>query len=238
MAFVRFLAMTPAEFREGAGEDSVAWMACHFSLWGTGLTNLPDTLPPGSLLMVDDRTPLRGHDPQTVARQLEQALEGCGCAGILLDFQRPGNGEAGAMASYLEKRLSCPVGVSSLYGQATKGPVCLPPPPCSVPLEAHLSSWAGREIWLELAGEGQTLLLTPRGAATGLFPGPPPMEGFQDGALNCHYRVRLTPEGARFILWRTREDLEGLEEKARALGVSRTLGLWQQWGQGISRNGP
>ena len=64
MAIAPFLAMTGAEMRNNSVlPDKIAWMACHFSPYGTGLSNLPKNLPAGSLLMVDDITPPHGHDP-------------------------------------------------------------------------------------------------------------------------------------------------------------------------------
>ena len=47
MAIRPFLAMTAAEIR---GTETLppktAWMACHFSPYSTGLSNLPKDLPP------------------------------------------------------------------------------------------------------------------------------------------------------------------------------------------------
>ena len=47
MAITPFLAMTAAEFRKKEDlPDKIAWMACHFSPYGLGLSNLPQRLPP------------------------------------------------------------------------------------------------------------------------------------------------------------------------------------------------
>ena len=72
MAIRPFLAMTAAEIR---GTETLppktAWMACHFSPYSTGLSNLPKALPPGSMVILDDITPIHGHDSETIAALLE-----------------------------------------------------------------------------------------------------------------------------------------------------------------------
>ena len=67
-----YLAMTPAEFNSvSQPPPDFAYMACHFSPYGTGLGNLPTVLPPESLLILNDRTPIHGHDPQRIFDQLK-----------------------------------------------------------------------------------------------------------------------------------------------------------------------
>ena len=92
MAIRPFLAMTAAEIQ---GTETLppktAWMACHFSPYSTGLSNLPKALPPGSMVILDDITPIHGHDAEAIAAQLRSRLEEIECSGVLLDFQRPGN---------------------------------------------------------------------------------------------------------------------------------------------------
>ena len=64
MAITPFLAMTAAEMRNiSVCPPKIAWMACHFSPYGLGLSNMPKDLPSNSLLIVDDYTPPSGHDP-------------------------------------------------------------------------------------------------------------------------------------------------------------------------------
>ena len=76
MAIRPFLAMTAAEIR---GTETLppktAWMACHFSPYSTGLSNLPKALPPGSMVILDDITPIHGHDSETIAAQLRPRLD-------------------------------------------------------------------------------------------------------------------------------------------------------------------
>lgn len=232
MAIERFLAAVPAEIRESSGTISrLAYMGCHFSPYGRGLSGLPESLPPGSILMLDDRTPIRGHDPQLIRDQLGNGLDALGFQAILLDFQRPVTVEAAAMAQALVRSLPCPVAVSAPYATGLSCPVCLPPVPCHVSVNAHLAPWKGREVWLEISTLGEDILLTTEGAKM-LPPSVFPRDGFADAPLHCHYTLSLSENQAHFSLWRTREDLAALEKEAERLGVTKMLGLWQElrWG--------
>lgn len=232
MAIRPFLAMTATEIR---GTETLppktAWMACHFSPYSTGLSNLPKKLPPGSLVILDDITPIHGHDSEVIAAQLLQRLEALECSGVLLDFQRPGYEEAGLLAEHLCEALPCPVGVSALYGKPLKSPVFLPPAPPDIRLADYLSSWKGREIWLELALGGEAITLTPAGAETS--PLPPAVQftnTHQDERLHCHYQIHTEADRARFTLFRTPEDLDALLTEAENLGVTTAVGLYQELG--------
>ena len=89
MAIPQYLAMTAAEMALAPLPPHPAWMACHFSPYSTGLTNLPPKLRQGSLLILNDRTPIHCHDPERVCRELNTALHRFGCVGLLVDFQNP-----------------------------------------------------------------------------------------------------------------------------------------------------
>lgn len=239
MAIPRFLAMTAAEIQKSTVlPRHPGWLACHFSAYGAGLSNLPPALPKGSLLVVDDETPISGHDPAIAGVQLRQALETLECAGVLLDFQRPKTGEAVSMVKALCQALPCPVAVASGYGEDLSCPVFLPPVPCCVPLGEHLAPWKHREVWLELSREGQVITLTPSGTVIQPRTASPPVNGFSEETLHCHYTVATKDTQAVFTLWRTRDDLAALEEEAEALGVRQTVGLWQELGQGTVKNAP
>ena len=54
-------------------------------------------------------------------------------------------------------------------------------------------------------------------------------QGFADEQLHCHYRAETGDDFARFILWRTREDLHDLAQEAERLGIKALVGLWQEW---------
>ena len=57
-----------------------------------------------------------------------------------------------------------------------------------------------------------------------------PTEGFRDEALHCSYRIVRGDSDAQFTLWRSREDLWELLDEAAALGVTATIGLYQELG--------
>ena len=224
------LAMTPAEIqRADQLPPKIAWMACHFSPCGPGLTNLPTDLPPGSLLVVDDWTPICGHDPDVIGQQLLECFQCLQCSGVLLDLQRPENPQTGMLAQFLTEALPCPTVVSEHYAKDLSCPVFLPPVPPSVSLKTYLSPWQSREIWLDLSRNQEVLVLSENGCET--LPGDDgdvPLNGFCDGQLHCHYQIQMTDPLATFTLWRTQEDLEELCREAEELGVAGFVGLYQE----------
>lgn len=230
MAIRPFLAMTTAEIRNCTPlPQKIAWMACHFSPYGSGLSNLPHELPEESLLVVDDITPIRNHDPEVITHQLLQCMDSLKISGILLDFQRPGINETAELVSYLQNALPCPAAVTEHYAEGIDLPVFLSPVPPSVSLTEHLSPWKGREIWLDLSPWGETLKLTEDGCnSTPLPPWESGRAGFSEETLLCHYQITSKETSAQFTLWRTEEDLHALLEEAESLGVCNTVGLYQE----------
>ena len=230
MAIAPILAMTAAEMRSFSTlPEKVAWMACHFSPYGLGLSNLPKDLPAGSVLMVDDVTPPHGHDPEYIARQLERCVEAWNLRGVLLDFQRDGCKETRVIAEYLVQALPCPTVVSEACARDLDCPVFLPPVPPSVSLEAYLKPWQSSEIWLELGLDGESLTLTEAGCTVAPLRYPDlDAQGFVDQKLHCHYRIDINEKSARFTLWRTEEDLDHLVEAAKSLGIVHCIRLYQE----------
>jgi len=229
MALPLYLAMTAAEMQENTTLPSdFAYMACHFSPYGTGLSNLPVRLPEGSILILNDRTPICGHDPDLICEQLADIIEAWQCSSLLLDFQRPDCEETAMLAEKIIAVLSCPVGLSAVYGKDLSCPVFLPPPPLNVPLGMFLAPWQGREIWLEAALDGLQLTLTAEGCKSSPIPCPILSDGFIDEKLHCHYQIQTGADFAEFTLRRTREDLNDLLTEAEALGVTQAIGLWQE----------
>lgn len=228
MAITRYLAMTAAEMRNiSQFPEKIAWMACHFSPYSTGISNLPQTLPAGSLLILNDIIPFHGHDPQRIAHQLADCLERHNCAGVLLDFQRGNTPELEDLAAHLGKELPFPVA----YPASQSGPVFVPIPPCSVPLQEYVAPWKGRDIWLEVGLSGQRLRLTTQGCEIEVlsYLDIPP-QGHIEQTLHCHYHIRCLEDEIHFLLWRTRDDLNDLLEEAERLGVQTVVGLWQEIG--------
>ncbi len=204
-------------------------MACHFSLVTQGISNVPQALPPDSLLLLDDAVPPGDHDPEQVVAELSQAVSQLGCSGVYLDFQRQNIPVLGEIAS-LAQALSFPVAVSAGYSQENHLPVVLPPAPLDTPLRRILAPWKGREIWIELALDAITLTLTPHGCQEGPCD-QVPSQGFSEDKLHCHYTIQTQKDAAIFRLWRTYADLQALMQEAQALGVTHTLGLWQELGK-------
>jgi hypothetical protein len=230
MAMEPFLAMTAAEIRNiSVFPGKIAWMACHFSPFGLGLSNLPRALPVGSLLMVDDVTPPHGHDPVFIAEQISAVVTDYQCCGVLLDFQRTGYDETREIAQHLLSALPCPVAVSDQLAKDLDCPVFLPPVPPSVPLEAHLTPWKDREIWLELGLDGEMLTVTELGCEVTPLPHPDlGAQGFLDEELCCHYQIATNEKSASFTLWRTKKNISKLVDEATRLGITTTVGLYQE----------
>lgn len=232
MGITGYTAMTAAEFHSARVLPShFAWMACHFSCYGTGLSNLPQQLPDGAMVIVNDRTPVHGHDPKIITAQLQALFEAQKPACFLLDLQRPDNPETKQIAQAIVAALPCPVGVSSLYAEDLDCPVFLPPPAIDCPFKDHLLPWTGRDIWLEVAEDTQTATVTEQGCT--FSPGAPsPAEGdlLLDEEVFCHYRSETAENALRVYLWRDKEALHKMLLSANDFGVTLAVGLYQQLG--------
>ena len=226
MGLPLYLAMTSADFAKDCPYP--AYMACHFSPGGTGLSNLPREFPKGTLLLVDDSAPFSGHDSKKILRQLEECLN-LSPVGILLDLQRPGNDEVQALCKLLTTQLSCPVIVSELYAKGLSCPVLLPPVPLLTKLSDYLAPWKGREIWLEAAPACQVVTVTEEGStAEDAMIDALPAPWFREEALFCRYHWTLENSAARFTIQRTKEDLQNLLAAAERMGVKGAVGLYQE----------
>ena len=219
-----YLALTAAEFQNIAKlPDHAAWMACHFSPYGDGLSNVPKHLPEGSMLMVNDWLPVQGHDPGRIAEQIKEFSP----SRILLDFQRAGNTQTGRIVDKLLSTLSCSVGVALPY--ARKGiPVLLPPVPPHTRLEDHLKAYSGYEIWLEMAPMTSYAEVTEEGTVFRETDDIWDSTSFFDNTLKSHYQTSVETDCVRFLLWRTKEDVLKLLKDARAFGVSCCVGLYRE----------
>ena len=225
-----YLAMTAAEFRYCSHLPSkIGYMACHFSPYGTGLTNLPQKLPEGSLLILNDRTPIHGHDPQRIFDQLQDVIRSFSCSNLLLDLQRESNEAAAIIEKLLE--LPCPVVVSHLHAGSLNCPVFLPPVPLTVAPKTHLKNYKDREIWLEAALDALHVTVTEKGSVFSSVPWDDEALQQKDIELFCHYKVDISPEKAVFTLKRTKNDLLELLDEVKKLGVTHTVGLYQELGR-------
>ena len=230
MAADMFLAMTGAEIGKSKEiPEKIAWMACHFSPYSTGLSNLPRFLPEGAYLILNDLTPIHGHDPLRISQELAECITVFCCRGLRLDFQREGYPEIPSLIETLLQAFPCPVVVSDLYARDFDCPVFLPPVPPSCTLKSHIDTWQGREIWLEIGTDGEEIILTEAGATVTSLPRfSVPDAGFSEEKLHCHYSVDVT-NNARFTLWRTEDDLQALMDEAVKNNVSSMIGLYQEF---------
>ena len=218
-----FLAVTGRE-SESVRPKRTAYMACHFSAGGSGLSNMPRSLPEGSILLLDDSRPVQGHDPDTVVQQLNDLVNKFSVRAVLLDFQRPTSVELKKMVSAILQNCGCIAAVTPAYAKAGF-PVFLPPPPVNQTLAEYLQPWS--KVFLELASEGLEITVTKDGSRfSSVYPTSPlPLE---DTRLHCHYQVTVFPGKAVFTLSRNREDLSALAREAEELGVLGTVGLYQE----------
>ena len=229
MALPLYLGMTAAEFQKCSPlPEHGAWMACHYSPYGLGLSNCPRQLPEGAMLILNDRTPAQGHDPDLIACQLLELEASLHYKYILLDFQRPGSPENTAVVKAILSAPPCPVGVSSLYAGNLTCPVFLPPVPPHVPIADHLSPWRGREVWLEASLGGEVITVTDKGSVLTALSATIPETNQEDQNLHCHYHIRTYTDHIDFTLWRTGEDLVALLQESESLGVTLAVGLWQE----------
>ena len=226
MAIERYLAMTGAEMASAAAlPKKAAWMACHFSPYSTGLCNFPAALPKESLLILNDRTPICGHDPERVCRELKETISKLNCVGLLVDFLNPPNRESLALTSYLAANLPVSLGLPPEYAAAGCA-VFVPAVPTLTPVSQYLSRWQGQEIWLELALGGQTVALKADGAHFGENRFPRKGIIHADDALHCHYVIEEQQDAFIFHTWRTTEDLDALLEDAGQIKLA--VGLYQE----------
>jgi len=233
MEISHYLAMTAAEIaQESDLPRKLAYMACHFSPYATGISNIPDTLPPSSMLILNDRMPICGHDPERITEQLCRTVDALRCDSVLLDFQRSDQSETATLCEKLVQSLPCQTAVSHLYAASLSCPVFLPPPTLDQQLEAHLKPWSDRPIWLEAALEQICITVSPQGSCyQALIYDPLTEEPFIDEALCCCYRTEVLSNEIRFHLKRTPSQLKILLDRAQALGIEKTVGLYQQLGK-------
>ncbi len=223
-----YLAMTEAEIRSATSlPRHIAYMACHFSPYGIGLTNIPQRLPPGSLLIVNDRVPVLHHDPQLILRQLTSAVQKLNAFGVLLDFEICNVPLTTQIVKTLLDGLPCPVAVSDVYGKELSCPIFSAPA-----LHQRFCDFApikkGRSLWLDAYQETALYQVTSNGCTTGKsarLSG----KSFLDEELQCRYTFSVERDSAVFTLSRQAEEMPGYLQAAGQAGVSVAVGLYQQF---------
>lgn len=228
-----YLALTGAEFAKITPlPPKSAWMACHFSCYGTGLSNLPGALPDDAMVIVNDRTPVCGHDPHLIAQQLLSLHQKLQVGSFLLDFQRGGDPLTQQIAAVVTEALPCPVAVSEAYAAGLACPVFLSMPPPYISLQTHAQPWQGRPIWLELALETAQLTVTAAGCQVQPLAQTPALAPvYADEKLCCKYHTALQDDAAVFTVFRDVSSLDGVLLQAQQLDIRRCVGLYQQLGE-------
>ena len=228
MALPIYLAMTQGEFLHCPQlPEHIAWMESSFSPSGAGLSQLPHTLPPNSLLMVTDQYPPQNHDSGIIVEQLKKAAEDFSLCGVVLDFQRPYCEELSMIADAICDTLPCPVALTPTY-RKDQAAVFLPPIPEYQSAKAYLAPYGGQEIWLETELRGLKMTVTADGCTS--EPLESALQGniFEDSLCRCHYTIDVVEDRAIFSMQRTENDLQALLSDAETMGVTKALGLYQQ----------
>lgn len=227
MKIARYLAMTAEEFSASPNlSNGIAWMSCRFSADGTSLSNLPENLPAGALLVLDDSVSPKNQDPENIAQTIGNIIKKQDLAGLLLDFQRPNSPKLLQITRELIQ-LDCPVCVAEHYANDLDCPVFLPPIPLTVPIAEYFAPWRNREIWLEIAPSYEEITVNPKGMKIQQILNSLECP-FNDQMLHCHYKISKTDDCIKFTLQRTKEDLEDLLEEAASLGITTAVGLYQE----------
>ena len=227
MSLSRYFAMTPDELKTaGSLPGGAAYLSCRFG--DSGLTDLPEQLPEGSMLILEDSRIPDVLQNEKILDQLTEAAGKFRCSGVLLDFQKPFRKDLLALALLLQKGLSCPVAVPEAYEKASEGPVFL----SLLPAHRCLKDWArpyeGLELWLEIGPAPESALVTESGTQFSEAPCPLPVCPHRHDKLKCHYGLELKNQQILFTLLRTAEDLKALTAEAEGLGFTRTVGLYQE----------
>ena len=232
MVLPLYLAMTAAEISGCIPVPAhCAYMACQFSPYTEGLTNLPESLPEGAMLILNDRMPCSGHSADLVVHQLQRIVDRWNCESILLDFQRPPEPKSIGLTRKIADSLSVPVAVTEAFAADLPSPVLLSPAPLHIPLSDYLHSWQSREIWLEVGFSQEEIVISKTGAhITPRFPADGLSGGFYDKELCCQYQIKPNPEEASFTLFDTWVTLKDKLNLAHSLGVVRAVGIYQELG--------
>lgn len=226
-------------FERNALPAHAAWMAAHFSAVGTGVTNLPQRLPVGSLFMLDDQIPWQNHDAERICQELLQAVAELACSGILLDFEREPCQQTQAFCTLLCtycRQYSIPLGMPPSYGLKLPAALFLPPLPCWPGPETVLQPFSGRELWLDAAESG---CVAEIGRKSVQFFSEDPIvlqaqaEGhavFWHGGLCCQYYSNQINDRIRIALYDTRQTMEQKLDACAKLGVTVAVMPWAKSG--------
>lgn len=200
---------------------NLAILGMHLSQDGMHLAGIPETVPEGCILLLDDRILPEKIDEDAILRQLASVLHKRSPKSLYLDFQRESVHSTSLIRRITESYPEI-TAVSALYAEGLSCPVVLPPIPLYKKVEEVLSPWQGREIWIEQDLSAWEVTVTKDGAdvkSTAI----PRESGFFDEALCCRYCIKTEENAAIFTLFSTSETLQKQAEKAASLGVKAAL---------------
>ncbi len=210
-----YVVMTGKEIRDcGKLPEKIAYLGCHFG--GNGLVGLPDGLPEGSMLLIDDRVVPQESDIESALAQLKPLLPKF--SGIYLDFQREETPKEAA--NLLVEKLPFPVGVPKRFGI---GIPVLPPRQ----LNLLPGDYYHPGCWTEAAMTAWELTVTKDGCSKKEVPRKKDFSGHYSEILYCSYSVEMDEEKAVFVMQNNRELLhrEILEDNA----PEKWLVLYRDW---------
>lgn len=210
MSIPLFLAMTATDFSFTRKKpEQLAWMSVHFSQSNGCLSNLPPSLPPGSLIILDDQIPWNDHDLERICQCLTRLLVRDRSYGLLLDFEREPCQETLTLAKALTQcclGIGCRIAMPRSY--LTEGAACFCPPiPCN-------ESWSekdfsGGPVWLDVTPTAVLAEISSKGVR--IDPADPhELNGwaknnsvFRDPTLGCFYHSYREGECVRVSLFDT-----------------------------------
>lgn len=224
-----YLAMTAAEFSSVSPLPShTAWMACHFSPYGQGISNPPKELPEDSMLILNDRIPVKDHDPALIVTELLFLVERFHTKRLLLDLQRPNVPQTGTIVKRIVDTLPCEVGVSHHY-TLPHTPVFVPPIPLDATPQEYFAPWQGQQIWLEMTTEPLCLEIRNGSCQEAQWHGDKDAPDQWDATQFCHYQISTADDHIQFLLYRNSSDIDRFLNSLNAQGVTCGIGLYQEF---------
>lgn len=233
MKTMLYLAMTAQELTLFSNPALSAYMACHFSPYDPGLTNLPESITADSMVILNDRIPFLHHDCRLIASQLASLP----CESLLLDLQNTEPEQAKELITSVLSVVSVPVAVSEQYAVDCPCAVFLSTVDADRDPLASLNAWSGRDIWLDMSPGCVCYRIDSHGSRRTrekIFPDSPI---HADPNLPCHYGITLTEAEAIFYIYRTWEDIARIMDQGKKMGISRCIGLHQEWQRFIPDSG-
>ncbi len=236
MSIPLFLAITPAEFAHLPElPNPLAWMSVRLSLTSPGLSNVPSQLPPGSLIIFDDKTPWSGHSVELVCKEMTTLLLNTKAYGLLLDFERAPTPETILLVKALSqccKEIGIPLAAPEGYGGDESVAVFTSPFPCwKKPTE---TSNDHRALWLDASPTAHALRITQDHAVGIALPYPPetPPEEDQihwDESLHCAYWTDFDGDGLVITMYRTPEKTTELLAELPSSPFRLAVGVWREY---------